>query len=232
MSKRTELMIAEDRAKVCEFLARGIRNRAEMARLLNKGRSEEFHISAQQVGKDIKTMEEEYLERGFENIEIYRHQAMNELIHLIKTLYDAYERSCHPKITLESQKAIGDADEYDEIMNQPELEQDMLEGMNMFERDGKVKEESRLEGNPAFLNGIKAAFDSLNKIRGVDGTTKVALTDPTGTEEFSGIAEMMKQRMDELSVREAPTDTDKFLLEAPKEEENDEVVDGEIDEEE
>lgn len=220
MAKRTELMIAEDRAKVCEYLARGITNRAEMARLLNAHRAEEFHISAQQVAKDIKIMEEEYLEKGFENLEIYRHRAMNELQYLIKMYYEAYERSCKNKITLESVKSVDSEDEYDEMMNESELTQDSIDGMHNFNRDAKVKEEYRGEGNPAFLNGIKAALDSLNKIRSVDGATKVALTDPSGTEEYLGIAEMMKARMDELSGREAPTDTHEFLLDAAPVEED------------
>lgn len=218
-------MIAEDRARVCELMARGITNRSEMARIINQGRPEEFHISAQQIGKDIKRMEEEYLERGFENLEVYRHQAMNEMMYLIKTLYEGYEKSRVNKITLESMRAIDTPEEYDEVMNDPEMEQDFLEGVHPFNRDAKVKEEYRGEGNPAFLNGIKACLDSLNKIRGVDGANKIALTDPTGTEEFTGIAEMMKARMDELSSREAPTDTDKYLLEAPAEEDS---VDGEL----
>jgi hypothetical protein len=225
MSKRTELMIAEDRAKVCDLLARGITNRSEMARIINSGRAEEFHISSQQIGKDIKKMQEDYLERGFESLEVYRHQAMNEMLYLIKTLYEGYERSRVSKITLESMRAIDTPDEYDEVMNQPELEQENLEGIHPFNRDAKVKEEYRGEGNPAFLSTIKATLDSLNKIRGIDGATKVALTDPTGTEEFTGIAEMMKARMDELSTREAPTDTDKYLLEAAPEED---AIDAEV----
>jgi hypothetical protein len=230
MAKRTELMIFEDRAKVCELQARGVTNRSEMARIINKDRDERFHISAQQIAKDIKLMEEEYLERGFENIEIYRHQAMNELLYLIKVAYESFELSRKNKVTVESFKEGMGEDEYDEIVNQDGMEQEDLDGVNLFARDGKVKEESRGEGNPAFLSIAKSAMDSLNKIRTVDGATKIAMTDATGTQEFTGMAELMKQRMDDLSTRQAPTDTDKFLLDAvpEDEQEDDGVIDGEV----
>lgn len=219
MSKRTELMIAEDKSKVAELLARGYRNRAEMARVINQGRAEQFHISAQQVGHDIKAVETAYMEKAFENIEIYRHKAMDELLYLLKMYYEGYEKSRISKVTIESQRAIDNAQDYDDIMNQPEMEQEFLEGVHPFGRDGKVKEEYRGEGNPAFLNGAKGVLDSLNKIRSVDGASKLSLTDPTGTEEATGVAEFMKQRMAELAERSAPTDTDKFLLEPMPEEE-------------
>ncbi len=232
MGKRTEIMVAEDRAKVCELLARGITNRSEMARIINEHRAVEFHVVATQIGKDIKQMEADYLELGFEHLEVYRHQAMNEMKYLIKTLYEGYEKSRVNKMTLESMKSIETPDEYDEIMNDQEFQQGNLDGIHPFGRDAKVKEEFRGEGNPAFLNGIKACLDSLNKIRGVEGANKLALTDPSGTEEYSGVAELMKARMDELASRNAPTDTDKYLLDAPPEQEEQNYIDAEETEDE
>jgi hypothetical protein len=221
MSKRDEVMVVHDRARICELLARGHRNRSEMARIINEGRPEEMHISAQQVGRDIKLMEEAYMERGMENLEVYRQQALDELTYLVKVYYESFERSRQKKVTVESMKAIGDEEEYDELVAEGILGQQEFENFNGFARDGKIKEESRGEGNPAFLNGIKACFDSINKIRGVDGANKIALTDPSGTEQYTGIADVMKARLDELSAREAPTDTQKLLLDAsPKEDED------------
>jgi hypothetical protein len=216
-NKRTELMIAEDRAKVCELMARGYRNRSEMARMINHGRDEKFHISAQQVAKDIKAMEDAYMEKGIENLQIAKHQALDELYYLLRMYYESFERSRVNKVTIESQKTIENQEDYDEIMEG--VEEDFIEGVHPFDRQGKVKEEYRAEGNPAFLNGAKGVLDSIHKIKNVDGVSKVALTDPSGTEEYMGIAEMMKQQIKELSAREAPTDTDEKLLDAAPEEE-------------
>lgn len=230
MSKRTEIMIAEDKAKISELLVRGHRNKAEIARILNEGRDEQYHISAAQVSKDITAIEEAYLEKSVENIEIYRHRALEELYYLLKKCYEGYEKSCLNKVTLESMKTINDDEEYQELMG-GEFEQEELEEVNLFTRNGKLKEEFRGEGNPAFLNSAKSILDSINKIKGVDGASKISLTDPSGTQEYVGIAEMMKARMDELAVRVAPTDTDKFLLAPmPEEELSEDYVD--VDEEE
>lgn len=226
MGKRDELVIVKDRAKICELLARGHRNKSEMARIINDGRPEEMHISPQQIGKDIKAMQNAYLERGFENLEVYRHQAMDELLYLVKVSYESFEQSRVRKVTLETMRSIDTPEEYDELFDAA-LEQQDPEGLNPFGREGKVKEEFRGEGNPAFLNIIKAGLDSLNKIRSVDGTTKLALTDPSGTEQYTGIAEIMKSKLDELAGRHAPEDTDKFLLDAPPSEDDD-AIDAEV----
>lgn len=214
MGKRNEVMIVEDRARVCELLARGHRNKVEMARILNENRPEELHISPQQIGKDIKAMQDAYLEKGFENLEVYRHQAMQELLYLIKVSFDSFEQSKGKKITVESTKGIESQEDYDQLLEDGVVDQEEFEEFNGFGREGKIKEEIIKGGNPAFLNTIKSCFDSLNKIRGVDGTTKVALTDPSGTEQYTGIADVMKARLDELAGRHAPEDTRKLLLDA------------------
>jgi hypothetical protein len=222
-------MIATDRARVCELMLRGYRNKSEMARIINQGRSEEFHISPQQITKDIKFMEEELIERGVEDLALAREQSKEELYYLLRLYYEGFERSRINKITLESARQIDTPEEYDQVMDNEEFEQEELleEGLHPFNRNAKVKEEFRGEGNPAFLNGAKSVLDSIHKMKHVDGTTKVSLTDPTGTEEHLGIAEYMKQRIAELSTREAPTDTDQYLLESAPEQRG-EYVDAEV----
>lgn len=206
-------MLAHDKAKIAELLARGYRNKSEIARIINEGRSEEYHITPQQISKDIKTMEEAYLEKGFEDLEVYRHRAMDELAYLMKVFYEGYEMSRTDKVTVESVKSIDGEMEYDDLLDPSFIEKEELGKIHPFGREGKVKQEARKEGNPAFLNGIKACLDSMNKIRGVDGATKLALTDASGTQESIGAIDLIKQRMDELSTRRPPEDTHKYLLE-------------------
>ena len=218
MSKRTELMMAEDKYKISELLARGYRSKSEIARILNEGRSEDYHINAQQVGKDIKSLEDAYLDKGFENMEIYRHRAMEELAYLMKVFYEGYELSRIDKITVESVKSIDGELEYDEMLDPSFIEKEEINKVHPFGREGKIKQEMRREGNPAFLNGIKACLDSMNKIRGVDGATKLALTDPSGSQESVGALDFMKQRLDELSTKMPASDTQQKLLEPMAEE--------------
>ncbi len=219
-------MIVEDRHKISELLLRGHRNRSEIARIINQGRDADLHISPSQVGKDIASLEQTYMEQTMENIEVYRARALDELYYLLSKCYEGWEKSKINKITIESMKEIEDETEYDEIMNQAEVEQGDLNGVNVFGRSGKIKEEGRGEGNVAFLNAAKGILDSINKIKGVDGVNKLALTDPSGTQEYTGVAELMKARMNELSGRKIPTDTNELLL-APPPKVEEEYIDAE-----
>lgn len=219
MGKRTELMISEDKYKISELLARGYRNRSEIARIINEGRPEEYHIGSQQVGADIRALEDAYLEKGFENLEVYRHKAMEELHYLMKVFYEGYEMSRLDKVTVESVKSIDTEGEYDEYLDPSFIEKEEMGKVHPFGREGKVKQEGRREGNPAFLNGIKSCLDSLNKIRGVDGATKLALTDPSGEKEAVGAIELMKQRMDELAARKDTDNGEQKLLEGTSDQE-------------
>lgn len=219
--KRNELQIYQDRAKVCELIMRGYRSRSEIASIINDGRDAESHISRSQVAADIDWMKNQYIERGFEDLAVYRHQAIDELTYLLKVYYNSFETSKNNQLTIEEEDIVDD-ETYEEMMYDAELGEST--GGN---KKVKTKKVFRAEGNVAFLNGAKSCLDAINKIRGVDGATKIALTDPTGTEEYTGIVEMMKFKMDELSEdKSVNDDSETKLLGASK------IVEGEIIEDE
>lgn len=215
MGKRTEEMAAHDRARVCELLLQGYTSNKQIAKIINEGRDKEYQVSPHQVAADIRYMEGKYLEQGLEDLHATKNQAIAELKYLMTVYYSAYERSTKNKMTVESIQNIDTDEAYSELMGQ----QTNFDEATPMTRTGKVKEESRLEGNPAFLNGVKACLDSINKIRNIDGVNKIALTDPTGTQDHLGIAEMMKAKMDALSNRKEEPESVRFLDPAPVEEE-------------
>lgn len=200
MSKRNEILIAQDRARVCDLLRMGYRSKTEIASILNENRDKNEHITPAQVANDIEFMRNMYLEQGLEDYNIYRNQILDEINMLQRTYWKGYDLSRRSKITIESESVV-DNEEYD-ILREEGL--GLRPDEDIFNRNIRAREETRAEGNPAFLQGVQACIDRKSKIYGIDAPNKVALTDPSGTKEASSAVELMKQRMDELSERLEP----------------------------
>ncbi len=196
--------IAHDRAKVCELLMKGYRSVSEIASIINENRPVEKHISDGQIRNDIEFMKNQYLERGLENFHFYRNQLEDEINFLKKTFYHGYELSRRSKVTLESDKlVIEDEDMYDDVLDRG-LDIDGDE--NNFQRVARVKEEKRLEGNPAFLQGVRDCIDRLAKLYGVDAPNKVALTDVTGQNDAIDVGQLLKDKIDQIASRTSTID--------------------------
>lgn len=195
--KRNELMIAEDRAKVCKLLAMGYTSKTEIASIINSGREQQFHISATQIHNDIEYMKNKYLETGIEDFKIYRNKVLDEINLLQRTYWEGYELSRRNKISIESEQVL-EEEEYDDTMKEG---LQLTSGEKIFQRVARTREEQRLEGNPAYLQGVGACIDRKAKIYGVDGTNKIALTDVTGTRDAVDIAQLMKDKMDALASK-------------------------------
>jgi hypothetical protein len=190
-------MIAEDRARVCDLLRKGYKSRTEMCLIINEGRDPQFHISPAQVGKDISYMKDKYLEQGFDDLKVVRNTIIDQLDLLKRTYWHGYELSRRSKITLESEGITND----EEYQNLRERGLELQTDENIFDRQTRVREESRAEGNPAFLQGVLSCIDRQARIYGIDAPSKVSLTDPSGTKEASSAFELMKRKMDELAER-------------------------------
>ena len=209
MNKRTEMMIAEDRAKVCSLLARGFESNTEIAAVINENRELAYHISPAQIAYDKEYMKKKYLEKGIEDFAVYRGQILSELEELTRTYWVAYELSRRNKITIESD-AVVDEEQYDILGNEG---LGMQSGEKIFNRLAKTKEEQRLEGNPAFLQGVKSCIEQKAKMLGVDGTNKIALTDTTGTKNAVDVLDYLTQQIDELSEKHEEKAEPKLLNE-------------------
>ena len=176
---------------------KGYRSKTEIASIINESRAVEFHINPSQVANDIEAMKKRFLDKGIEDYTAYRNQLLEELNLLKKTYWEGYQLSRRNKITIESE-AILDNDEYDK---------DLTEGLglrpneNVFIRQAKTKEEQRLEGNVAYLQGVLSVIDREAKMIGVDAPSKVALTDPSGKNSSTNVFDFMKERLDELAQR-------------------------------
>lgn len=213
MAQRDEVTRAQDRARVCELLLKGY-SKAEITMLINKDKADvKDHISVQQVRTDIEFMRNEYLKQGIEDYRVYRLQAIDELNLLKKTYWEAYELSRRNKLTIESESIL-DEEDYLSVLEEG---MGLRPNESVFGRNARTREEVRLEGNPVFLQGVRDCRAALNKIYGIEAPEKLALTDPTGQHEAGSIAELMKQKMDELSERNDVeyTQAPKLLKEAP-----------------
>src|SRR6476661_5605874 len=194
MKKRNEIEIAHDRAKVCELLNKGYRSRTEIASIINEGRPVNKHISDQQIRNDIEYMSNLYMEKGLEDFNYYRNQLEDEIQLLKRTFYKGYEMSRRNKITLESEAVVIEDEENYEHLLENGLEDSNDSEEKSFQRVGKLREERRLEGNPAFLQGVQGCIDRLMKLYGVEAPSKMSL-DVKGSLEVTDVALLMKEKM-------------------------------------
>lgn len=197
MSRRNEVLIAQDRATICNLLRKGYRSRTEIASIINENRDKDAHVTPEQVGYDIEFMRKKYLEQGLEDFNAYRNQILDELAFLQRTYWEGYELSRRSKITLESE-AVVDEENYG-ILSEEGL--GLQPNENVFNRQVRTREEQRLEGNVAYLQGVERVIDRKAKIYGVDAPNKIALTDPSGNNEATNVFELMIQKMDDLEKR-------------------------------
>lgn len=198
-SKRNELVIMEDRMRVCELMAKGYTSPTEIAAKLNESRSVSEHVTVGMVKSDIKYMENKFLERGLEHYEVYRNRIESSINLLKRTFWEGYELSTKKKITIESQ----------EVMDEETFEERALYGYDEGDKEGvlrnaKVKEEMRTEGNVAFLNGVLACEDRLMKLYGME-VSRIALTDTTGQKDISNPLEDVKRLLEEQQSRLLPS---------------------------
>lgn len=214
--KRTELMIAEDRARVASLLRRGVTSRSEIAFIINQDRDKDLWISDTQITHDIDAIKKAYRETATEDFQVYKNQILDELTELQKTFWQAYELSRRNKISIESDGIIDSEEEYDTTMNEG-LGLKPLE--KVYQRMAKVREEQRLEGNVSFLQGALGCIDRKAKILGIDAPSKIAMTDATGTKDAFDVLDFVKQQVNELAVKhetrpavEEESDTEPKLL--------------------
>jgi hypothetical protein len=197
MSRRNEIQIAQDRAKVCDLLRQGFRSKTEIASILNEHREKDSYVTPQQVAADIEYMKEKYLNQGIEDYNLYRNQIIDELNMLKRTYWKGYDLSRRNKISIES-KFITDKEDYEGVLEEGI---GLGEDEDVFSRQADIREETRVEGNPSFLQGVQTCIDRIAKIYGIDAPNKIALTDPSGQVEATNAFELMKRRMDELESR-------------------------------
>jgi len=190
------MQIAQDRARVCELLLQGVETRAEIADIINTGRPVEQHISVAQIQNDIDVMKKRHKEKGVQDYDAHLNRLLDELKLVKKSYWKGYELSRRNKISIESD-FIADEDEYAEIVKDgvgldPDAEK-------VFNRMAKIREEVRLEGNPAFLQGVLTCIEKETKLLGLD-VNKIAMTDVTGQKGVS-VLDLMKEKMDELAFK-------------------------------
>lgn len=196
MQKRTEMQIAQDRARVCELLLQGVETRAEIADIINSGRPTEQHISVTQIQHDIDVMKKKHKEKGVQDYDEHLNRLLDELKLVKKSYWKGYELSRRNKISIESD-FITDVEEYGELAKEGVGLDPYSE--SVFARQAKVREEVRLEGNPAFLQGVLSCIEKETKLLGLD-VNKIAMTDDKGKSDTSNLLTYLKDKISEIST--------------------------------
>jgi len=204
MGKRNEIELYEDRAKVAELLHRGTVSPSEIMDIINKGRPKNKCVSRQTIANDIEWLKEQYRESSLYDFNEAYHQTLAQYNDLLKVAWDEFYASKTIKVTVTTEgrdEAASDADEFNEIMQGHGAGQIMTADSLIAEaRSMKsiIKKEQR-EGSVAYLQLIERIIEKIAKMKGVDGTSKIALTDSKG-EDLPSVTEGILATLKKIST--------------------------------
>ncbi len=208
MGKRNEIELYSDRAKVAELMHRGTVSPSEIMDIINSGRPKAKHVSRQTIGNDIEWLKEQYKQSSLYDFNESYHQVLAQYNDLLKVAWSEFYASRTVKVTITTEgrdEAATDADEFDAIMQghgagQVVTAESLLDEARAMK--SIVKKEQR-EGSVAYLQLIERIIEKIAKMKGVDGTNKIALTDakgkdiPSATDDILAAINRMTTPMDE-----------------------------------
>ena len=206
--KRNEIELYEDRAKIAELMHRGVTSPSELMDHINQGRPVKKHISRQTITNDIEWLKKEYRESAMYDFNLAWHETLAQYNDLLKVTWNEFYASKTVKVTVTADANVSahpedEIEEFNAIMG--EQKQTSAEDLIAEARTMKaiIKKEQR-EGSVAYLALIEKIIEKIAKMKGVDGTSKIALTDSKG-EDLPSITEGILASLKRISK---PVDTD------------------------
>lgn len=219
--KRNEIELAKDRARVAELMHRGTTSPSELMDLINQGRPKNKHVSRQTIANDIEWLKEQYRESAMYDFNEAWHQTLAQYNDLLKVAWAEFYASKTVKVTVTTEgrdEAASDAEEFDDVMgttDQPvKSEAEKFDDKMQAHGAGEIlsaedllaeartmksiiKKEQR-EGNVAYLQLIEKVIEKIAKMKAVDGTSKIALTNSKG-EDLPSVTEGILSTLKRIS---------------------------------
>lgn len=198
--KRNELELVADRAKIAELMHRGTTSPTALMDAINAGRPKEKHITRQTVANDIEELKKEYHHSAMYDFNAAWHETLAQYNDLLKVTWQEFYASKSVKVTVTQEghdPVQEDIEEFNEIMGEEKevTAEDLLSEARTMK--SIVKKEQR-EGNVAYLQLIEKIIEKIAKMKAVDGTSKIALTDAKG-EDLPSITEGILQTLKKIS---------------------------------
>jgi hypothetical protein len=181
--KRNEIELANDRAKIAELMHRGTTSPSELMDLINQGRPKNKHISRQTIANDIEWLKQQYRESAMYDFNEAWHQTLAQYNDLLKVAWAEFYALKDWKLTVTKEGHDEDAEDieqFNEIMGEdktPTADSVLSEARTM---KSIIKKEKIVSPPVAYLQLIERIIEKIAKMKAVDGTSKIALTDTKG----------------------------------------------------
>ena len=194
MGKRNEIELHSDRAKIAELMHRGITSPSELMDIINNGRPQKKHISRQTISNDIEWLKEQYRDSAMYDFNEAWHQTLAQYNDLLKVAWAEFYALKEWKITVTKEGHDQDAEEIEEfnaIMGEdktPTPDSVLAEARTM---KSIIKKEKIVSSPVAYLQLIERIIEKIAKMKGVDGTSKIAFTDSQGKDVPSAIDDVL-----------------------------------------
>jgi hypothetical protein len=181
--KRNEMELADDRARIAELMRRGTVNPSQLADIINEGRPKNKQVSRQTISKDIEWLKEQYKESAMYDFNEAWHETLAQYNDLLKVTWAEFYDSRKVKLTITEDKNQTEVEDFNDSMQDGSDLSVSVEDVLSDARSMKtiIKKEQR-EGNVAYLQLIEKIIEKIAKMKGVDGTSKIAFTDSKGAD--------------------------------------------------
>lgn len=181
--KRNEIELYQDRAKVAELMHRGITSPSELMDHINNGRPRNKHVSRQTIANDIEWLKSQYRESAMYDFNEAWHQTLAQYNDLLKVAWAEFYALKEWKLTVTQEghdQDLEDIEQFNEIMGEdknPTADSVLSEARTM---KSIIKKEKIVSSPATYLQLIERIIEKIAKMKGVDGTNKIALTDAKG----------------------------------------------------
>lgn len=200
--KRNEIELYQDRAKIAELMHRGITSPSELMDHVNAGRPKNKHVSRQTIANDIEWLREQYRESAMYDFNEAWHQTLAQYNDLLKVAWAEFYALKDWKLTITKEGHDPEAEEieqFNEIMGQDKdltAESVLADAKTM---KSIIKKEKIVSSPVAYLQLIERVIEKIAKMKGVDGTSKIALTDSKG-EDLPSVTEGILATLKKIST--------------------------------
>lgn len=181
--KRNEMELYSDRAKIAEFMHRGITSPSELMDRINEGRPTKKQVSITTIRNDIEWLKNEYRESAMYDFNLAWHETLAQYNDLLKVTWAEFYALKEWKLTITKEghdSEAEDIEEFNEIMGEdktPTADSVLADARTM---KSIIKKEKIVSPPAAYLQLIEKIIEKIAKMKGVDGTSKIALTDSKG----------------------------------------------------
>lgn len=202
MGKRNEIELYEDRAKIAEAMHRGITSPSELADKINAGRPKNKQITRQTVANDIEWLKDQYRQSAMYDFNLAWHETLAQYNDLLKVAWAEFYALKDWKLTVTKEghdPEAEDIEEFNIIMGEdktPTTDSVLAEARTM---KSIIKKEKIVSPPVAYLQLIERIIEKIAKMKAVDGTSKIALTDSKG-EDLPAITEGILATLAKIST--------------------------------